>query len=72
MRENSGPPAFAWRIPGLQSETWGTHQLIQEVLSQTLTSRAMFRAGSAGLSLEVLLFKTAWRATFDNRISASL
>ena len=23
-RENSGPPAFAWRIPGLKSETWGT------------------------------------------------
>ena len=34
--ENSVPPAFAWRIPGLKSETWGTHQLIQEVL----TSRA--------------------------------
>ena len=30
--ENSGPPAFAWRIPGLKSETWGTHHLIQEVL----------------------------------------
>ena len=31
VRENSVPPAFAWRIPGLKSETWGTHPLIQEV-----------------------------------------
>ena len=38
MRENSGPPAFAWRIPGLKSETWGTHRLFQEVLTQTLQS----------------------------------
>ena len=30
-----GLPAFAWRIPGLKSETWGTHRLIQEVLTQT-------------------------------------
>jgi uncharacterized glyoxalase superfamily protein PhnB len=30
VRENSAQPAFAWRIPGLKSETWGTHQLIQE------------------------------------------
>jgi hypothetical protein len=22
-----GLPAFAWRIPGLKSETWGTHNL---------------------------------------------
>ena len=36
VRENSGPPAFAWRIPGLKSETWGTHRLFQEVLRQTL------------------------------------
>ena len=35
VRENSDPPAFAWRIPGLKSETWGTHHLIQEVLTQT-------------------------------------
>ncbi len=34
MRENSGPPAFASRIPGLKSETWGTH-LFQEVLTSS-------------------------------------
>ena len=33
VRENSALPAFAWRIPGLKSETWGTHPLIQEVQS---------------------------------------
>ena len=27
-------PAFAWRIPGLKSETWGTHHLIQDALTQ--------------------------------------
>jgi hypothetical protein len=36
VRESSGPQAFAWRIAGLKSETWGTHHLIQEVLTQTL------------------------------------
>ena len=35
VRDTPGPPAFAWRIPGLKSETWGTHHLIQEVLTQT-------------------------------------
>ena len=34
--KNPGPPASAWRIPGLKSETWGTHHLIQTVLTQTL------------------------------------
>ena len=41
-----GLPAFAWRIPGLKSETWGTHRLIQEVLTQSLPGWA---EGPAGL-----------------------
>jgi hypothetical protein len=46
--ENSGPPAFVWRIPGLKNETWGTHHLIQEVLTQTLLGSAMFGGPPSG------------------------
>src|ERR1700734_3989003 len=34
-RKRSCLPAFAWRIPGLKRETWGTHHLIQDVLTQS-------------------------------------
>ena len=43
MREKSGPPAFAWRGSQVsKSETWGTHRLFQEGLTQTLPGWAMF------------------------------
>jgi hypothetical protein len=36
LKPNLFQPAFAWRIPGLKRETWGTHHLTQDVLTQTL------------------------------------
>ena len=44
-----GSPGLCVEIPGLKSETWGTHHLIQEVLTQDSFVLATLRRPLRGL-----------------------